>query len=59
VNAVPLIVESCVLVGLGIGFMGLGSLNRASQERWRTVLLVALGIAGVALCTTVIIQEGA
>lgn len=58
-GSLPLIFESIVLVALGLGFMGLGNLNKSTQERWRAVLLVAMGAAGVALCATVILQEGA
>lgn len=57
-RALPLIFESALLVVIGVGFLGLGSLNQASQERWRAVLLVLMGVVGVALCATVILEQG-
>jgi chromate transport protein ChrA len=53
-----LLLECVTLVVVALAFAALGSLNRPALQRYRAVLLVLLGVAGVVLCATLISQGG-
>jgi chromate transport protein ChrA len=53
-----LLLECVTLVVVALAFAALTSFNRPSLHRYRAVLLVILGLAGVVLCATLISQGG-
>jgi hypothetical protein len=53
-----LLLESAALLVASVAFVGLTSLTRGRQQRYRPVLMVAVSVAGVLLLLSVLLQEG-